>query len=109
MRARTVTVGPNAAGSTSSQWVRFDEWAPGSTVTVQVDVSGTVNYTVQTTLDDPAGAPPNVTATAQNLLAINDFGKAAGFWTDKDGHLHGFVVQLNTQTPAASTFTSRSC
>jgi hypothetical protein len=60
---------------------------------------------VQTTLDDPAGAPPNVTATEQNLLAINDFGKAAGFWTDKDGHLHGFVVQLNAQTPAASKFT----
>jgi hypothetical protein len=60
---------------------------------------------VQTTLDDPAGLPPNVTAPEQNLLAINDFGKAAGFWADKDGHLHGFVVQLNAQNPAASTFT----
>lgn len=53
MRPRTVTVGPNASASTSSQWVRFDEWAPGSTVGLQVDVSGTVNYTVQTTWDDP--------------------------------------------------------
>lgn len=53
MLPRTVTVGPNAAGATSSQWVRFDDWAPGSTVTLQVDVTGTVNYTVQTTLDDP--------------------------------------------------------
>lgn len=53
MLPRTVTVGPNAAGATSSQWVRFDNWAPGSTVTIQVDVAGTVNYSVQSTLDDP--------------------------------------------------------
>lgn len=53
MLPRTVTVGPNAAGGTSSQWVRFDTWSPSTTVAIQVDVSGTVNYTVQTTMDDP--------------------------------------------------------
>jgi len=45
-----VTVGTN--GIASTPWVRLDEWA-NSYVTVQVDVTGTVNYTVQGTMDDP--------------------------------------------------------
>jgi hypothetical protein len=48
--ASGASAGTNAvAGST---WVRLDDWAPGPW-TVQVNVSGTINYTVQTTLDDP--------------------------------------------------------
>jgi hypothetical protein len=60
---------------------------------------------VQMAVDDPAGAVPNVTTPAQNLLGINDFGKAAGFWMDNNGHEHGFVVSLNSSNVAASTFT----
>lgn len=45
-----ITVGTN--GVAGSRWVRFDDFAPGQ-ITVQVDVSGTANYSVQTTLDDP--------------------------------------------------------
>jgi hypothetical protein len=45
-----VTVGTN--GVAGSRWVRFDDFAPGQ-ITVQGDVSGTVNYSVQTTLEDP--------------------------------------------------------
>lgn len=45
-----VTVGTN--GVAGSRWMRLDDFAPAQ-VSVQVDVSGTVNYTVQTTLDDP--------------------------------------------------------
>jgi hypothetical protein len=45
-----VTVGTN--GVAGSRWVRFDDFAPGQ-ITVQCDVSGTVNYSVQTTLEDP--------------------------------------------------------
>ena len=59
---------------------------------------------VQSTVDDPAGLPPNVTTPAQNLLGINDSGEAAGFWIDNNGHEHGFVVQLNFQTPTNSKF-----
>jgi hypothetical protein len=65
-----------------------------------LDNSGT-----QSTLDDPAGLPPHVTTPAQNLLGINDLGNAAGFWTDNDGHEHGFVVKINFATPSKSTFT----
>jgi len=59
---------------------------------------------VQSAVDDPEGYTPNVTTPMQNLLGINDFGKAAGFWTDNSGHEHGFVVELDTQTPSDSTF-----
>ena len=65
-----------------------------------LDANGT-----QSTIDDPAGSPPHVTAPAQNLLGVNDFGDAAGFWTDNNGHEHGFTVELNIQNPSKSTFT----
>jgi hypothetical protein len=40
----------------------------------------------------------------QNLLGINNDDKAAGFWTDNNGYEHGFVVELDTQSPSSSTF-----
>jgi hypothetical protein len=55
-----VTVGTNGIGSTP--WVRTDEWANPS-VSIQIDVSGTVNYTVQASNDDP-NDPTNPTAAA---------------------------------------------
>jgi len=48
--ASTVTVG--TSGVASSRWVAFDSFA-FAPVSLQVSVSGTVNYTVQQTLDDP--------------------------------------------------------
>jgi hypothetical protein len=60
---------------------------------------------VQSAIDDPAGSAPNVTAPVQNLLGINDLGKAAGFWTDNNGHQHGFVVKINAASPQSSKFT----
>ena len=64
-----------------------------------LDANGT-----QAPVDDPAGSPPNVAAPVQNLLGINDFGKAAGFWTDNNGHENGFVVELDTQSLTALKF-----
>ena len=48
--AAAVTVGTN--GVASSPWVSLDTWANG-TVAAQCVPSGTVNYTVQLTADDP--------------------------------------------------------
>lgn len=48
--ASTVTVGTN--GVASSPWVNLDAFSMG-TASIQAVVSGTVNYTVQTTNDDP--------------------------------------------------------
>jgi len=57
-----------------------------------LDINGS-----QVTLDDPLGSAPKVTAPAQNLLSVNDDGEAAGFWTDNDGNLHGFVVGFDAK------------
>ena len=48
--AGAVTVGTN--GVAGSSWVRFDNWALPQ-ISIQVDVYGTANFTVQQTLDDP--------------------------------------------------------
>jgi hypothetical protein len=60
------------------------------------------SFGVQSTIDDPAGLPPNVTTPVQNLLGINNALRAAGFWTDNNGHENGFVVEINTQTTPPS-------
>lgn len=49
--ATTITVGTN--GICSSPWARFDELASMAPTALQVDGSGTVNWTVQQTLNDP--------------------------------------------------------
>lgn len=43
------------AQSGGSRWVRMDSWANAQSV-VQVNTSGTVTYSVQTTMDDPNSA-----------------------------------------------------
>lgn len=56
----SITISGNAAGAiqvgtngvAGSRWVRIDEWALPQTA-IQANASGTVNYTVQQTLDDP--------------------------------------------------------
>ena len=59
--ASTVTVGTN--GVASSPWVNLDTWANG-TVVGQCVVSGTVNYTVQLTNDDPNSIGNPIARTA---------------------------------------------
>ena len=62
MQPITVTASDASGGAVASGLVRFDDWAPG-TVSLQVKVTGTVNYTVQTSMDDP-NSPTNPVALA---------------------------------------------
>lgn len=62
MRPITVSVSDASGGAKTTDMVRFDDWAPG-TVSLQVTVTGTVNYTVQTSMDDP-NSPTNPVASA---------------------------------------------
>jgi hypothetical protein len=65
-----VTVGTNGIGSTP--WVRLDEWANGE-CSIQCDVTGTVNYTLQVSNDDPNqpwGTP--ISVSAMTWIATND-------------------------------------
>lgn len=48
--ATTISVGTN--GVAASPWVPFDPYASNAEVAAQLTVSGTVNYTLQATLDD---------------------------------------------------------
>ena len=59
--AGTMSVGTN--GVASSPWVNFDTWAAGTT-SVQCVASGTVNYTIETTNDDPNSYGNPVARTA---------------------------------------------
>src|SRR5882672_4135404 len=64
-----VTVGTNTIASTP--WVRLDEWA-SPPVGIQCDVTGTVNYTVQSTYDDPNSPTDPVSVSAMTWIATND-------------------------------------
>jgi hypothetical protein len=64
-----VTVGTN--GIASTPWVRLDEWAPGN-VGIQCDVVTTVNYTVQSTYDDPNDPSSPVTPSAVAWVNTSD-------------------------------------
>jgi hypothetical protein len=64
------TVGTNGTGSTP--WVRLDEWA-ASQVTIQCNVTGTVNFTLQSSLDDPNSAfGTPVLPSAMTWINTND-------------------------------------
>jgi len=52
MQARQVSVSNASGGVKYSSWVRFDDFAP-SNISIQCTVSGVVDYTVESTLDDP--------------------------------------------------------
>jgi hypothetical protein len=52
MLARTVSVSDASGGAKVSSFVRFDDFAP-SNISLQCNVTGTVSYTVETSLDDP--------------------------------------------------------
>jgi hypothetical protein len=64
-----VTVGTNGIASTS--WVRLDEYAQAQ-VAIQCNVTGTVNYTVQSTLDDPNSPTSPVTPSAVTWVSTSD-------------------------------------
>lgn len=66
-----ITIGTN--GIAGSAWVRLDTWA-NSYIAIQCTAAGTVNYTVQSTLDDPNSPtnpvlPVNVTWVATSDTA----------------------------------------
>lgn len=72
--AAALTVGTNGTGY--SPWIRLDSWASEVT-SLQCNVSGTVNYTVQTTNDDPNSPTNPVAVSAVTWLQIPDTNLAA--------------------------------
>ena len=64
-----VIAGTNAKAGSS--WVRLDSWAFPQTA-IQCNASGTVNYTVQVTMDDPNSATNPVPVSSVTWLNTND-------------------------------------
>jgi len=52
MKPITVSTTDATAGTTYSRSVRMDSWAAAQSI-IQVDVTGTATYTVETSMDDP--------------------------------------------------------
>ena len=67
--ADLVAVGTNTAAG--SRWIRMDSWAFPQTA-IQVNASGTVNWTLQTTMDDPNDPFNPVAVSAVTWLNTND-------------------------------------
>lgn len=67
--AAGVTVGTTGVASTA--WVRLDEWTEPQ-VSVQCDAVGTVNYTVESTLNDPNSPTDPVAPSAVVWIATSD-------------------------------------
>lgn len=70
MISHQVTVGPSAVSATRYGVFRMDEWALPS-IAVQCKVSGTVNYSIQSSLDDP-NDPVNPVASVSAMSWVND-------------------------------------
>ncbi len=72
--ASTLTVGTN--GVAGSPWVRFDDFAAAAQVAIQATVSGTANYSIQTTMEDPNRTtnqlPPNTYQWARSAVTWID-------------------------------------
>jgi hypothetical protein len=60
MQPTTVSTTDATSGTTYSNLIRMDSWANAQTV-LQVNVTGTVTYTVETSMDDP-NSPTNPVA-----------------------------------------------
>lgn len=58
-------------GVAGSRWVRLDSWADAQTA-IQCNASGTVNYTVQVTMDDPNSYTNPVAVPDVTWLNTND-------------------------------------
>lgn len=64
-----LSIGTN--GVAASPWVRLDDYAPHG-VAIQCTASGTVNYTVQQTLDDPNVPGTNMTPATMTWVSSSD-------------------------------------
>lgn len=71
MRPVTVSVSDASAAIKYSPWVRFDDWSQNY-ISIQCNVDGTVNYTIQTTLDDPNSATNPVAINSVTWFDSND-------------------------------------
>lgn len=82
--AGTITVGTN--GVAGSSWVSLDPWSQGNTA-IQTVVSGTANYTVQQTLDDPNSPWNSVSVPSVTWVNCGDTAMVAATTTQQSTYI----------------------
>jgi hypothetical protein len=96
--ASTVTAGTTGVAATG--WVRLDDWSMSQTA-IQCTASGTVNYTVQSTLDDPNSFMNPVAPALMTWVNTNDTNAVGAIGTVQTNFAYSptYVrVLLNTGT-----------
>lgn len=98
-----VTVG--MTNTAASPWVRFDDFAP-SNISIQCDVTGSVTYTVQSSLDDPNDPVSPTPSNAMTWVASSDTNVVAATATKQSNFLFApkfaRVVLTTTSTGTVS-------
>jgi hypothetical protein len=92
-------------GVAGSSWVRFDDFAP-SNISIQCTVSGTVNYTLQSTLDDPNSPTNPVALNSVTWVNSSDSNVVAKAATAQSNFLFAPVyarVVINSGTGSVTT------
>lgn len=88
--AVSAAFGGNVKAGTSpvadSPWARLDSWA-GPNVAIQCTVSGTVNYDVESTMDDPNSATNPILPGAMTWVNSNDSNVVAATATKQSNFL----------------------
>jgi hypothetical protein len=105
MRPITVTVSDASLGEKYSDMVRFDDFGP-SNISIQCNVTGTVNYTVQTSLDDPNSATNPVAVASMTWVDSSDTAVVAATATKQSNFLFSpcFArVKLNSGSGSVTT------
>lgn len=103
-----LTVGTN--GVADSAWIRLDDWALPSTQ-VQCTVTGTVNYTIQQSQDDPNSPTNPVTPANMTWLNCTDLNLVANTITAQSAYFYTplFVrLLLNSGSGSVVTTVSQS-
>jgi hypothetical protein len=107
--AGAITVGTSGVGG--SRWVVFDAFAP-SMISLQCNVTGTINYTVQTTLNDPYDPITPVAPASMVWVNSSDAAVVAATTTQQSNFLFSPIyarILINSGTGSvAATFLQSS-
>jgi hypothetical protein len=106
--AGTVAIGTTSGPIAASPWVRFDAWVAGG-VAIQVDVSGTINYTVQQTLDDPNSPTNAVAAASMTWISSADAAVVAATTSQQSNYNFAPIfarVLINSATATTGSLTA---
>lgn len=104
----TLSIGTN--GVATSPWVFIDSWAAAN-IAMQATVSGTVNYTIQSTLDDPNSPINPVTPALMTWVSTSDTAAVGATTTAQTNYLFSpayIRVLLNSGTGSVTLTVTQS-